>query len=98
MATNFVEPKSPPAVGAFILDEIRARQSTIASVARHAGVRYDFLNAIIHGRQKLSIPIALKVAPALGLDASDLLVMQLRQKIEIVRKKMAPSDDSPRPA
>jgi hypothetical protein len=33
----------------------------------------------------------------LGLDAADLLVMQLLQKIEMEKKKMASSDNSPRP-
>jgi plasmid maintenance system antidote protein VapI len=84
-------------VGEHILATIRLRKLTIASLAREADVRYDFLSAIIHGRQKLSIPMALKLAPSLGLDASELLVMQLKRKIEGVKRKMASRDQSPSP-
>jgi plasmid maintenance system antidote protein VapI len=89
-------PITTKTVGAVIGDAIRHRGVTIAALARDADVRYDFLNAVIHNRERLSIPVALKLGPVLGLEPHDLLVMQLEQKIEIVRRKMASRDHSTR--
>jgi addiction module HigA family antidote len=88
----------PATVGGVIIATIRKRGMTVAAFARDTDVRYDRLNAVINDREKLSIPVALKIAPALGMEPDELLMMQLRQKIETVRKKMALHDHSPRPA
>jgi plasmid maintenance system antidote protein VapI len=75
-------------VGDVIIGGIRERGITIAAFARQTAVRYDILSAVIHHREKLSIPVALKIAPALGMEPDDLLVMQLKQKIEAERKRL----------
>ena len=53
--------------------------------------------AIVHGRETLSIRIALMIGPRLDLDPTDILFHQLKTKIQTVQRKMAAAHAAPRP-
>ncbi len=91
-------PETPTSVGDVIVAAIRQRRMTIAALARCAGVRYDYLNAITRNQEPISTLYALKIAPEIGMEPEALLLLQVRQNIEVARKKMALRDHSPRPA
>jgi plasmid maintenance system antidote protein VapI len=97
LGPKLVTATAKPTIGMLFRGRIRERDLTVAALAKHAGVSYDYMYGVVNDREKLSIPVALKVAPLLGFDARELLVMQLQRKIQLVQKKMASTQGSSRP-
>lgn len=64
--------------GQFIRNALSHRNWTIAELAARAQVNYSNLTGVLRGVIPLSVPMAVKVAIALGLPPDEILVVKAR--------------------
>jgi addiction module HigA family antidote len=99
-ATITDEPRIPlPHPGAVLRSEfLEPMGLSVYAVAKAAGLPRSRLNEIVHGRQGITAPVALRLGTYFGVDPQWFMNMQSRHDLRLAEASIDTSSISPRVA
>lgn len=86
MCANNYAPAYPTPPSEMLKAEVEYRGITQRKLAEDMGLTYSVVNELLNGRRPLTAKTALLFEAVLGTSADDLLRMQARYNIQVLRK------------